>query len=103
MLAHAASLTRARLPRSRSSWVTVGSGLSRIRTRNQARRAPLSEMHSETPATLQNAGRRGVVRTRDLLCELAARERALTKIGGGGGNRTRVRKPYTVRTTCLAW
>src|SRR4030088_2164566 len=23
--------------------------------------------------------------------------------GGGGGNRTRVRKPYTVRTTCLAW
>src|SRR5258707_15281036 len=25
------------------------------------------------------------------------------KIGGGGGNRTRVRKPYTVRTTCLAW
>src|SRR5207248_6003879 len=25
------------------------------------------------------------------------------EIGGGGGNRTRVRKPYTVRTTCLAW
>src|SRR5258708_19012646 len=25
------------------------------------------------------------------------------KIGGGGGNRTRGRKPYTVRTTCLAW
>ena len=24
-------------------------------------------------------------------------------IGGGGGNRTRVRKPSTVRTTCLAW
>src|SRR5947209_3433100 len=24
-------------------------------------------------------------------------------VGGGGGNRTRVRKPYTVRTTCLAW
>src|SRR4051812_41744959 len=24
-------------------------------------------------------------------------------IGGGGGNRTRVRKPYAVRTTCLAW
>src|SRR6185503_7332225 len=24
-------------------------------------------------------------------------------IGGGGGNRTRVRKPLTVRTTCLAW
>jgi len=23
--------------------------------------------------------------------------------GGGGGNRTRVRKPSTVRTTCLAW
>jgi len=22
--------------------------------------------------------------------------------GGGGGNRTRVRKPYTARTTCLA-
>ncbi len=22
--------------------------------------------------------------------------------GGGGGNRTRVRKPYAVRTTCLA-
>jgi hypothetical protein len=26
-----------------------------------------------------------------------------TRIGGGGENRTRVRKPYTVRTTCLAW
>src|SRR5690606_5711127 len=24
-------------------------------------------------------------------------------IGGGGGNRTRVRKSSTVRTTCLAW
>src|SRR5688572_4012929 len=24
-------------------------------------------------------------------------------IGGGGGNRTRVREPSTVRTTCLAW
>jgi len=24
-------------------------------------------------------------------------------IGGGGGNRTRVRRPSTVRTTCLAW
>jgi len=23
--------------------------------------------------------------------------------GGGGGNRTRVRRPSTVRTTCLAW
>ena len=23
--------------------------------------------------------------------------------GGGGENRTRVRKPSTVRTTCLAW
>ena len=23
--------------------------------------------------------------------------------GGGGGNRTRVRKPSTVRSTCLAW
>src|SRR6185312_11027607 len=25
------------------------------------------------------------------------------EIGGGGGNRTRVRKSSTVRTTCLAW
>src|SRR5258706_3012794 len=25
------------------------------------------------------------------------------KYGGGGGNRTRVRKSSTVRTTCLAW
>ena len=27
---------------------------------------------------------------------------ALRFFGGGGGNRTRVRKPYTARTTCLA-
>ena len=27
----------------------------------------------------------------------------IVEIGGGGGNRTRVRRPSTVRTTCLAW
>ena len=26
-----------------------------------------------------------------------------SEFGGGGGNRTRVRKPYTAGTTCLAW
>src|SRR3954468_17162758 len=31
-----------------------------------------------------------------------APEDCAAMIGGGGGNRTRVRKPYTVRTTCLA-
>src|SRR5258706_4809483 len=67
MLAHAASLTRACLPRSRSSGVTVGSGLSRIRSRNQARPAP----PREAPAALQNTCRRKIF-----------------EIGGGGGNRT---------------
>jgi len=32
----------------------------------------------------------------------AARRQHLDLFGGGGGNRTRVRKPYTARTTCLA-
>jgi len=32
----------------------------------------------------------------------AARRQPLVLFGGGGGNRTRVRKPYTARTTCLA-
>ncbi len=30
-------------------------------------------------------------------------KRYLGVCGGGGGNRTRVREPSTVRTTCLAW
>src|SRR5690242_5258275 len=35
--------------------------------------------------------------------QVQPRSRPLRGLGGGGGNRTRVRETYTVRTTCLAW